>query len=95
MDEQLNTAAIRARLEAATPGPWDYSDCEGELSVDAGTARTVWNNGIGRPPHRGSPRTASLSTSWRHGTSVKSQMTTNVAPMPSSSLTPAPTFPRY
>jgi len=34
--------AIQARADAATEGPWDDEDCEGELSVRAGTAITQW-----------------------------------------------------
>lgn len=33
---------LRAHAEDATPGPWDFSDCEGELRIDAGSARTTW-----------------------------------------------------
>ena len=47
---KIDLDAMEARAKAATEGPWDYSDCEGELSVDAGSSRTRWNNGIGRPP---------------------------------------------
>lgn len=37
-----SVAEIRARLEAATPGPWEAEIGE-DIQVNAGTALTVWN----------------------------------------------------
>ncbi|MBG6083260.1 hypothetical protein [Zhihengliuella flava] len=39
---------VEARADAATDGPWDCEDCEGDIQVNAGTARTEWKNGVGR-----------------------------------------------
>ena len=45
--------AIRARAEAAAPGPWE-AEIGAEIEVNAGSARTTWDGDIGRP-----------ATSWR------------------------------
>lgn len=52
--EQLREAAkiLRKRAQKATRGPWVMEDCEGDLKITAGAASTVWENGIGRTPHR-------------------------------------------
>lgn len=48
------TGEIRERAEAATEGPWDVEDCEGDLSIRAGSARFQWDDHdsfrIGEPP---------------------------------------------
>ena len=41
-EHTVDIAAIRERAQAATEGPWDAEDCEGELEVLAGSARTTW-----------------------------------------------------
>lgn len=46
----INLDEIERLANAATPGPWDAEcdDGEGEVVVNAGTARTMWSaNGIG------------------------------------------------
>ena len=50
-DDELE--AIRARAEAAAPGPWE-AEIGAEIEVNAGSARTTWDGDIGRP-----------ATSWR------------------------------
>lgn len=42
--ERMKRAAeiLRAHAERATAGTWDFSDCEGEIRINAGSARTSW-----------------------------------------------------
>ncbi|ORL01804.1 hypothetical protein A6F55_19115 [Prescottella equi] len=50
---------------AATPGPWEAEDCEGELSVRAGTALTQWTEHAaadGTPYRLGTPARSWKST---------------------------------
>lgn len=46
----LDLPALKARAEKATPGPWDAEVGE-DIEVNAGSARTVWDETgrIGRP----------------------------------------------
>jgi hypothetical protein len=46
----LDLAAIQARADAATPGPWDFEYSDQSIEVNAGTARTRWTeSGTGFP----------------------------------------------
>ncbi|NKS29270.1 hypothetical protein GS534_00830 [Rhodococcus hoagii] len=49
----------------ATPGPWEAEDCEGDLSVRAGTALTQWTehaDADGMPYRIGTPASSYKST---------------------------------
>jgi hypothetical protein len=51
MSDDLNE--IRARADAATPGPWDFEWSDENIQVNAGTARTEWTErGTGFPAMR-------------------------------------------
>lgn len=51
----------------ATQGPWEAEDCEGQLSVRAGTALTQWDE-----------HTASDGTPYRIGTPARSYKSTDL-----------------
>lgn len=50
MTDELDLDTIEARVNAATEGPWEAEVGEG-IEVNAGTARTVWNDAgdVGTP----------------------------------------------
>lgn len=78
--DRLKEAAevLRTHARDATPGPWDFSDCEGELRIDAGSARTTWKT-LDNGTRMGTPATSYIASdriaeeevdSWERGEST-------------------------